>query len=144
MSVGSFVDGRREIKKITMIVSNVQNVKELKWVFCLSTSWLAVKLLGVTLQQRGGFGSSRGRSTQGKQADGAQKNPVAGRARQVVAIHSAVSVYNCPCTRKRSLEAGGRYSGWSLKPGFTLPFVTCIFTCTCFDKALSMLVSSTA
>ena len=46
------------------------------------------------------------------------ENPVAGRARQVVAIRSAVSVWNCPCTKKRSLEAGGRHWRWSLKPGF--------------------------
>ena len=41
----------------------------------------------------------------------------AGRARQVVAIRSAVSVWNCPCKEKRLLEAGGHYSRWSLKPG---------------------------
>ena len=42
---------------------------------------------------------------------GAWKNPVA--------ICSAVSEWNGPCTKKRSLEADGRYSRWSLKPGFT-------------------------
>ena len=35
------------------------------------------------------------------------KNPVAGGARQVVAIRCAVSVWNCPCTKKPSFEAGG-------------------------------------
>ena len=46
------------------------------------------------------------------------KNPVAGRTRQVVTIRSAVSIWNCPCTKKRSFEAGGRYLRWSLKPGW--------------------------
>ena len=40
-----------------------------------------------------------------------------GRTRQVVAICGSVSVWNCPCTKKRPLKAGGRYSRWLLKPG---------------------------
>ena len=60
------------------------------------------------------------------------KNPVTGRARQVVAIRSSASVWNCPCTKKRSLEVGGCYSRWSLKPGFTVPIqaATLCMTCT--------------
>ena len=48
------------------------------------------------------------------------KDSVPGRTRQVVAIRSAVSALHCPCTKKQSLEADGRYSRWSLKPAFTV------------------------
>ena len=68
---------------------------------------------------------TRSRSA-GKTGRRCTKNPVAGRARQVVTIRNAVSVWNCTCSKKRSLEAGGRYSRWSLKAGFTVVYLLAV------------------
>ena len=111
-------------KKNLKIISNVQNVQELKWVFLPEhfLAFPALKLLLGTFTQKRRFRivtrSLYTRNT-GRRCT---KNSVAGRARQVVAVRSAVSVWNCPCTKKRSLEAGGRYSRWSRKAGFTVLF----------------------
>ena len=97
------------------IISNVQNVKKLKWVFCLRTSWLAVQLLICrgTLQKRQ-FWIVMGSLYAGKTGRRCAKNPVAGRPRQVVtSIRSAVFAWNCPCPKKRSFKSGRRSGRWS-------------------------------
>ena len=60
---------------------------------------------------------SHGRSTQGKSADGAWKTQQRWRkAGGPIDRDSCVTL----CTKRRSLEAGGYSSRWSLKPGFTV------------------------
>ena len=99
------------------------NMKKAKWVL-----FFAWALLGLpptffqwTSRKKKRLRIVRWSLYAGKTGWWCMKNPVAGRTRQVVAIRSAVSVWNPPCTKKRSLEAGGRYSWRSLKLGFTVP-----------------------
>ena len=98
-------------EKITKIISNVLNVKELKWV--LLPAWALLRLPSNFCQGTSQKKAVSERDTVSPRRENrpmVHENPVAGRARQVVAIRSAVSIWNCPCTKKRSLEAGGRLS----------------------------------
>ena len=105
-------------KNVTMITSNVQNVRELKCVF-LPGDFLASTcrqtFVGELHEKRRRFRIVTRSLYAGKTGWWCTENPVAGRARQMVAIRSAVSVWNCPCTNKRSLKAGGRWSQVLLK-----------------------------
>ena len=56
----------------------------------------------------------------GRSQTGRATQVIASRAKQVVAFHSAVPAYNCPCMKKQSLEEFGRCSRWLLAPGFTV------------------------
>ena len=109
-------------EKITKIISNVQNREIYSWsgYFCPGILACCQTLLG-NFTKKGSFGSSHGRSTQGKQANGARKNPL------LVAL-GRWSLFTVQFLMKLSVhEKPVVGSRWSLKPGFTVHtvFVVC-------------------
>ena len=98
--------------------------------FFLSTFWLTAELSSVDVAWKKTVAELLTPLYAGKTCWWRTINPVAGCARQVAAIRSAVSVWNCPCMKTWLLEAGGRYSWWTLKPDFTYIRPSNTVTCT--------------